>query len=378
MGWDLADMAESVTIHAFIRAPFDQYVREGSRFWNASGAVGEARRRGRAAPGGIAARIAARRHRLRNAGGRAPAGRRSPTDQTFRLYATQEAANNAALTRRGAGGVIFHRRHQRPGARRAGHLPGRADRRGARLRPDLRRHHAKPARSGALRDRAPAHRRFAFAPKAARRSRMRGCWCSQGMRARLMSANLITGQQQIALEMVENAAAGRDHHPGRRHRHADGAGAVRLDHGGREPACWPASRRCRCRRSATTWTARSPASNALVRGPELAPIPRRAARHADRGARRRCAASTPSAAAGVAHACRSSMANLNTTVTQASRLVTSANRGYGEDSQFQRDLERMLEQITVAARVAAQPGGPAQPQPGIADPGPLDAGAMTA
>ena len=36
-GWDLGDMAANVTIHAFIRAPFDQYVRDGSRFWNASG-----------------------------------------------------------------------------------------------------------------------------------------------------------------------------------------------------------------------------------------------------------------------------------------------------------------------------------------------------
>jgi paraquat-inducible protein B len=37
LGWDLGDMAESVTIHAFVRAPFDQYVRDDSRFWNASG-----------------------------------------------------------------------------------------------------------------------------------------------------------------------------------------------------------------------------------------------------------------------------------------------------------------------------------------------------
>src|SRR3954451_7705657 len=37
LGWDLGKMAESVTIHAFIRAPFDQYVHANSRFWNASG-----------------------------------------------------------------------------------------------------------------------------------------------------------------------------------------------------------------------------------------------------------------------------------------------------------------------------------------------------
>ncbi|HUC16695.1 MAG TPA: MlaD family protein [Acetobacteraceae bacterium] len=38
LGWDIGKMAESVTVHAFVRAPFDQYVRRGSRFWNASGA----------------------------------------------------------------------------------------------------------------------------------------------------------------------------------------------------------------------------------------------------------------------------------------------------------------------------------------------------
>ena len=37
LGWELGTMAESVTIHAFIRAPYDQYVRASSRFWNASG-----------------------------------------------------------------------------------------------------------------------------------------------------------------------------------------------------------------------------------------------------------------------------------------------------------------------------------------------------
>ncbi len=37
LGWDFAHMAESVTIRAFVRAPFDSYVHDESRFWNASG-----------------------------------------------------------------------------------------------------------------------------------------------------------------------------------------------------------------------------------------------------------------------------------------------------------------------------------------------------
>ena len=37
LGWDIADMAEYVTIHAFVRAPYDGYVSDDTRFWNASG-----------------------------------------------------------------------------------------------------------------------------------------------------------------------------------------------------------------------------------------------------------------------------------------------------------------------------------------------------
>ena len=48
LGWDLGDMAETVTIHAFVRAPFDQYVHDDSRFWNASGVSVKLGRRGRA------------------------------------------------------------------------------------------------------------------------------------------------------------------------------------------------------------------------------------------------------------------------------------------------------------------------------------------
>ena len=38
LGWDVGEMARNVTVHAFVRAPFDKYVHDNSRFWNASGA----------------------------------------------------------------------------------------------------------------------------------------------------------------------------------------------------------------------------------------------------------------------------------------------------------------------------------------------------
>jgi paraquat-inducible protein B len=37
LGWNLGDMADSVKIQAFVRAPYDAYVHNETRFWNASG-----------------------------------------------------------------------------------------------------------------------------------------------------------------------------------------------------------------------------------------------------------------------------------------------------------------------------------------------------
>lgn len=37
LGWDIGEMAKSVTIRAFVRAPFDSYVHDDTRFWDASG-----------------------------------------------------------------------------------------------------------------------------------------------------------------------------------------------------------------------------------------------------------------------------------------------------------------------------------------------------
>jgi paraquat-inducible protein B len=38
LGWDVGEMARDITVHAFVREPFDKYVHDNSHFWNASGA----------------------------------------------------------------------------------------------------------------------------------------------------------------------------------------------------------------------------------------------------------------------------------------------------------------------------------------------------
>jgi paraquat-inducible protein B len=37
LGWDIATLAATATIHAFVRAPYDSYVHDETRFWDASG-----------------------------------------------------------------------------------------------------------------------------------------------------------------------------------------------------------------------------------------------------------------------------------------------------------------------------------------------------
>src|SRR5258708_36773158 len=91
-------MARHVTIHAFIRAPFDKYVRDDSLFWDASGISVQLDGNGVRVVlesvkalllGGIAFDTAPDRK-----------GTSSPPDQVFPLYANRAAANSAGYGRK--------------------------------------------------------------------------------------------------------------------------------------------------------------------------------------------------------------------------------------------------------------------------------------
>ena len=68
LGWAISDMAESVTIHVFVRAPFDAYVHDETRFWNASGLSVKLGSSGIEVQFEVAQGAVARRHRIRNGG----------------------------------------------------------------------------------------------------------------------------------------------------------------------------------------------------------------------------------------------------------------------------------------------------------------------
>ncbi len=345
LGWDLADMAQSVTIHAFIRAPFDRYVREGSRFWNASGISL------RMGPDGVQLQLESVRALL--LGGiafetpdAARNGRDVPQDEVFRLFASQEAANNAALTRRVP--VISYFADSISGLAPGAPVTFQGVRIGEVLGYDL----EYDARTDRLR--VPVRyevepERIAGSLHAAGRGPLENArlLVRQGLRARLVSANLITGQQQIALEMITDAAPAE----------------ITLENGvivmpsvpGQFASIMEGVNRVLASIEAMPWQAIGrnvdntvAGVNELIRGPEL-----RQSLTALQGTLTAAEETMRRLDASLQPALRSLpqiMTNLNNTVAQASRLIVSTNRGYGDESQFQRDLERMLEQITSAAR----------------------------
>lgn len=96
LGWEIGSTGMDITVHAFVRAPYDQYVREGTIFWNASGASIQIGGAGvkleldslRAlALGGIAFETPARR-------GETP---QANENQEFRLYADHDAAETSTF-----------------------------------------------------------------------------------------------------------------------------------------------------------------------------------------------------------------------------------------------------------------------------------------
>jgi paraquat-inducible protein B len=99
LGWDIANMADSVTVHAFVRAPFDRYVHDGSVFWNASGATLQL------GPKGVQLQLESLRAlALGGVAFDTPADARdtpiSTANHSFELYTDHDAAEHASFTER--------------------------------------------------------------------------------------------------------------------------------------------------------------------------------------------------------------------------------------------------------------------------------------
>lgn len=345
LGWDIADMAENVTLHVFIRAPYDRYLREGSRFWNASGVALTM------GAGGIQLQLESFRALLLGGiafdtpqvarSGPAPAAA-----HVFRLYDTQQAADFAAARRRIQ--VVSYFNESVSGLAIGAPVVFAGIRIGEVLGYDL---EYDPAS-----DRLRVPVRYEIEPDRISLSdtvQGRGALenaqilVRQGLRARLASANLLTGAQQISIDVIADAP------PAEVTMH-DGV-IVMPTAPGQFASIIDAVQGVVTRLEALPWQEIGAnvngvlsGINEIVHGPEL-----RASLAALQSALTDAQTLIRNADEGLAPTLRSLpalMTNLQGAVAQATRVLNSANRGYGDNSQFLRDLERAVDQITGAAR----------------------------
>jgi paraquat-inducible protein B len=203
LGWDIAKMAESVTIHAFVRSPFDTYVNDQTRFWNASGVSVKL--------GGTGVEVQLESLRALLLGGIAFDGPgatdlpASAADHEFPLFPDHDAANSADYSRKIDVLAYF------PGTVRGLAAGSDVVLRGMKVGQVTSVNLAyDPAKDDIV---APV--RFEFQPErilgpggkqifssveAAANEMVR-----RGLRARLESANLITGQQMVSLVFLKDA-----------------------------------------------------------------------------------------------------------------------------------------------------------------------------
>jgi paraquat-inducible protein B len=204
LGWDIADMARNVTIHAFVRAPYDAYVGNQTRFWNASGISMKL------AGNGLDIQMESLRALL--LGGIAFSTPPRETHQSladenhvFPLFADNEAADAASYTRKISAVSYF------PGSV-AGVSPGS----------DVTVHGVKIGEVTDVRIIYSATANAIVAPVRyeVQPERVAGigrrifendhqtvdAFLKQGLRASLQTTSLITGQQSVALDFVADAA----------------------------------------------------------------------------------------------------------------------------------------------------------------------------
>lgn len=203
LGWDIGDMVSNVTIHAFIRAPYDRYVHDETRFWNASGFSLKL--------GATGVEVQLESVRALLLGGIAfdtpmadVSSRMSSENHVFPLFANQDAATSASYTRsirlvshfsgsvRGLGAgseVTMH-------GLMVGHVTSVG------LEYDT----AKNAVTAPVQFEVQPERILGIG-KQIFKTQAQGveAMLKQGLRATLQSTNLITGQQSVALDFVPNA-----------------------------------------------------------------------------------------------------------------------------------------------------------------------------
>jgi paraquat-inducible protein B len=348
LGYDPGDMGESVTIHVFVRAPYDKYVHDNSRFWNASGLSVKV------GADGLDVQMASLQALV--AGGitfdtpqAATEGEPSREGAEFRLYVSEADAISARFQRR----VPFVSYLQGSSVRgldrgspvemygiRIGTVTEVKldfDRGTNRLRLPVH-FELEPERLGLAEDTAKSPEQVLAAAME---------MVNQGLRSQVQSGNLLTGQLVLALDYFPDAP------PAELSR--DGAAIVLPSMPPQmEGLARSASEimgklsRLPLDQIADNLNETIGGANKLANAPELKQtIVSLAATMAS------LQDMMKRVDAGVTPAMRrlpEIAASLQTTLTKANKLASSVDTGYGDDSKFRRDIDRLLAQLNDTAR----------------------------
>jgi paraquat-inducible protein B len=345
LGWDIGEMARSITIHAFVREPFDKYVHDNSRFWNASGATVEL------GANGLQLQIESLRAVVLGAIAfetpqDAKVTEETDPDHTFTLFQSQDAATSSTFKR----SVPFV-------ANFTGSVSGLAAGSPVTL------HGLKigevssvslmydPALDNVL---VPVH--FTLEPERIAmlewpadkdlEERMRDL-VKRGLRVKLESGNILTGQKQLAMDLYHDAP------PGVLRKEGDDYVIPVL--GGSADDVATAATNLVNRLNNIPFEAIGnnleqtlAGVNTLVNDKELG---------ASLAALRATLTSTQTLMENLSHGVTPVLtrlpavaASLDDTVKRTDKLITSLDNGYGNDSHFNRDVARMMSQLADAAR----------------------------
>ena len=346
LGWDIGDMAKSVTIHAFVRAPFDSYVHDQTRFWNASGVSVKL--------GGAGVEMQLESLRALLLGGIAfetlttgPSGEVSGENHEFPLFANQDAAKAASYSRKIDLIVYFSSsvRGLGPGSDVVVHGLKVGQVTDVKLSYDpVKDTIVAPVRLEIAPERVVGIGRQVFKNTTEAVQAL----VSKGFRASLQSGNLLTGEMLVSFEIVPDA-------PAAKVTEQDGAFVFpTIDSGGLSGLQASAGELLHNVNAipfasiGQSLDVMTKNMSTLTNGPQL--------QEALTGLARTMAEA------------QSLMKNLNTdmgpalkqlpeitaslqaTLRQSTQLMRSVDTGYGNDTQFHRDLDRMMAQLTDAVR----------------------------
>jgi paraquat-inducible protein B len=340
LGWDIADMAEYVTIRAFVRAPYDSYVHDETRFWNASGLSIKL--------GGAGVEVQMESLRALLLGGIAfetPAAEIhaavTPENHVFPLFADRDTANAASYTRKIPVISYF------PGSVK-GLAPGS----------EVTMHGLKVGQVTDVRltyDRAKdvivAPVRYEIEPERIVGVGQRvfknaqeavAAVLNKGLRASLQSASLITGQQVVALDFVTGA-------PPAPVTMEEGDFVLPTTEGGGFAGLASSASDLLGKvntipfdQIGASLSGILKSVNDMTQGPQI------------KKALTDLSAMIASAQGMVQRLDTKQLpeitAGLEKTLTSANKLVLSLDNGYGDNTKFNRDLERLLVQTNEAVR----------------------------